>query len=224
MNESVEEMTRRIAALERIVESMQKALGLTNHPTPRVEFAETRRFTLGDVDPGTIADALRKANIRRGDSVTLDKGDAVDPTLTTDPNDPRLGHGVDDKQQPQNEVYLVLSEEERAKGFVRPVRRSYKHVGLRPRVFHMLTEGGREKWKDYGYVAFGADDNGQPEYYTQRVLESAGCGTVTTMGLALAETYAVNPNFYGATYCCGCSKHLPIGEFVWEGTTERVGS
>ena len=28
----------------------------------------------------------------------------------------------------QQEKYLVLSEEERAKGFVRPVRRAYKHL------------------------------------------------------------------------------------------------
>lgn len=47
--------------------------------------------------------------------------------LTTDPNDPRLGHGVDETPVPQNEVYLVLSEEERAKGFVRPYRDSYIH-------------------------------------------------------------------------------------------------
>ncbi len=48
--------------------------------------------------------------------------------LTTDPHDPRLGHGVDTGPTPQHEVYLVLSEEERAKGFIRPLRRSYIHV------------------------------------------------------------------------------------------------
>src|SRR6266536_5628126 len=47
---------------------------------------------------------------------------------TNDPTDPRLTHGADDQPVPQAEVYLVLSEEERAKGFVRPVRRSYKHL------------------------------------------------------------------------------------------------
>jgi hypothetical protein len=47
--------------------------------------------------------------------------------LTTDPNDPRLGHGVDDKPVPQQEVYLVLSEDERKKGFVRPYRNKYVH-------------------------------------------------------------------------------------------------
>jgi hypothetical protein len=49
--------------------------------------------------------------------------------LTTDPNDPRLTHGPDeDRRVPQADVYLVLSDEERAKGFVRPVRDSYRHL------------------------------------------------------------------------------------------------
>lgn len=47
--------------------------------------------------------------------------------LTTDPKDPRLGHGVDNEPRPQQEVYLVLSEEERAKGFIRPYRDRYIH-------------------------------------------------------------------------------------------------
>jgi hypothetical protein len=86
-------------------------------------------------------------------------------------------------------VYLVLSAEERAKGFIRPVRRSYRHQ--------------------------------DPE-----------CGAVTTMGQALAETYARQPGFYGATYCAGCRMHRPVGtegEFTWmspagEDTTELVGA
>jgi len=44
--------------------------------------------------------------------------------LTTDQNDPQLKERRGDGQQA---VYLVLSEEELAKGFVRPVRRSYIH-------------------------------------------------------------------------------------------------
>jgi hypothetical protein len=47
--------------------------------------------------------------------------------LTTDPTDPRLGYGSDETPRPQQEVYLVLSAEERAKGFIRPVRRTYLH-------------------------------------------------------------------------------------------------
>jgi hypothetical protein len=49
-------------------------------------------------------------------------------SLTTDPNDPRLGHGSDNEPKDQNETYLVLSEEERAKGWVRPYRDTYRHV------------------------------------------------------------------------------------------------
>lgn len=47
--------------------------------------------------------------------------------LTTDPNDPRLGHGADESPVPQQQVYLILSEEERKKGFVRPYRDAYVH-------------------------------------------------------------------------------------------------
>ncbi len=47
--------------------------------------------------------------------------------LTSDPNDPRLKHGSDDSPVPQSDAYIVLSEEERAKGFVRPVRDTYVH-------------------------------------------------------------------------------------------------
>lgn len=45
-------------------------------------------------------------------------------SIVTDPNDPRLNKIGSDGQQ---EAYLVLSEEERRKGFVRPIRRKYVH-------------------------------------------------------------------------------------------------
>lgn len=48
---------------------------------------------------------------------------------TDDPNDPRLTHYTGpEKPGPQAEVYLVLSEEERKKNFVRPMRREYFHA------------------------------------------------------------------------------------------------
>lgn len=49
-------------------------------------------------------------------------------SLTDDPNDPALTHGSDTEPVGQASKYLVLSEEERAKGFVRPLRRAYIHV------------------------------------------------------------------------------------------------
>lgn len=64
--------------------------------------------------------------------------------------------------------YLVLSEEERAKGFVRPLRRSYTHLQ---------------------------------------------CGSSTNMGLALCETYARDPSFYGGTFCASCRTHFPLQSY-----------
>ena len=127
--------------------------------------------------------------------------------------------------------YVVLSAEERAKGFVRPVRRSYRHVGIRPtHPLRPLTAEEVARHAKYGvpYVAFEAYDDGSVtgRFWTQAQLDS-GCGTITTMGEALAETYARDPGFYGATMCVTCRAHFPVGEhgeFVWEGTNEKVGT
>lgn len=161
-------------------------------------------------------------------------------SLTTDPQDPRLTHGVDETPGGMAPVYLVLSEEERAKGFKRPVLRSYKHVGIPgPRwPLRDLTEAEHERYDRFGYVkyeAYPADDHpATGRYWTQADLDKVGkgCGTVTTMGQAIAETYARQPSFYGATYCCGCRRHLRVGahgEFIWvdqhgRDTEERVGT
>lgn len=102
-------------------------------------------------------------------------------STTSDPSDPRLTRGADNEPVDQAEVYLVLSEAERAAGFTRPVRLSYTHLQ---------------------------------------------CGTVTTMALAIAETYARDPRFYGATFCVYCRTHRPVGpdgEFVWDDGT-KVGT
>jgi hypothetical protein len=101
-------------------------------------------------------------------------------SFTSDREDPRLTHGSDSGPVPQAPVYLVLSEDERAKGFIRPLRRAYVH-------------------RD-------------------------GCGTRTTMALALCETYARQPTFYGSTYCAGCSMHRPVGEFRWDEDGAVVGA
>lgn len=53
------------------------------------------------------------------------------------------------------------------------------------------------------------------------------CGAETTMAQAIAETYAANPSFYGATFCVNCGAHYPVGangEFVWADTDEKVGT
>jgi hypothetical protein len=53
------------------------------------------------------------------------------------------------------------------------------------------------------------------------------CGATTTMAQSIAETYAANPGFYGATFCVRCEAHFPVGangQFVWDGTEEKVGT
>ncbi len=53
------------------------------------------------------------------------------------------------------------------------------------------------------------------------------CGAVTTMGRAIAETYAADPRFYGGTFCVHCGAHFPVGangEFVWDGDGTLVGT
>lgn len=153
-------------------------------------------------------------------------------SLTTDPDDPRLRVTEPSGQQ---QVYLVLSDEERAQGFVRPVRYSYRHVGAPgPRYpLRELTEDEHARYDQYHYVRFEAypedDSPVTGRYWTQAQLDAVGkgCGIVTTMGQAIAETYARNPHFYGGTFCVGCGTHLPVGEqgeFVWDGSGERVGS
>jgi len=144
--------------------------------------------------------------------------------LTTDPQDPDIHKTRSDGQQ---EVYLVLSEDERAKGFMRPVRKSYRHVGIRPGgKTRELTAEEHARYDQFGYVLFEEYEGGSAvtgRFWTQEQLNSS-CGTVTTMGDALAETYARNPKFYNSTFCCGCGKHFPLAEFVWDKDNSPVGS
>jgi hypothetical protein len=109
------------------------------------------------------------------DNSTNSGHEPINPRNSSVPNDEKLPDG-------QHVDHWILSPEERAKGFIRPMRRSYVH----------------EK-----------------------------CGVVTTMSLKIAETYAVEPSFYGQTFCVGCQGYFNVGvsgEFVWDGTKEKVGS
>lgn len=134
----------------------------------------------------------------------------------------------------QYKDYIVLCPDERAKGFVRPVRNSYQHVG---RSVCAETVPGQTlnlgSPRDVCSLSFGHEgDHTGPFFRTtqaeqSRLLQShrkGGCGVVTKMGQDLSETYARDPKFYGATFCVGCNRHVPVGEFVWDGTDETVGS
>lgn len=154
---------------------------------------------------------------------------------TSDPNDPRLTRGVDDEPVPMADAYLVLSDKERAQGFVRPVRYAYVHVGPPGPQYPVrdLTAEEEQRFGGNGYVKYEEYPEEHPSlgrFWTQEQLDAVGkgCGSVTTMGGAIAETYARNPTFYGATFCVRCSMHRPVGqhgEFIWDdGSGERVGT
>lgn len=114
--------------------------------------------------------AAEDARRRMAESITVDRSAVV---LTN--GSPVTPDHRELTTSGQQKAYVILSDEERAKGFVRPVRRTYLHVA---------------------------------------------CGTTTTMGRAIAETYARDPKFYGGTFCCGCGKHFPlviddVPQFTW---------
>lgn len=102
-------------------------------------------------------------------------------TTLTDGSPVTPDHREIDPATGQQKGYVVLSAEERAKGFVRPYRDAYRHQT---------------------------------------------CGKITTMGRALAETYAREPTFYSGTFCAECRSHFPVGadgEFTWYEMDGREG-
>lgn len=146
----------------------------------REELHEAIRALAVTGDPSSVGPATLEARraIERAAIPPVDR----DARTLTDGSPVTPDHREIDPASGQQRAYVVLSAEERAKGFVRPVRRSYVH---------------------------------------------AKCGVVTTMGQALAETYARDPGFYSGTFCVGCRAHFPVGadgEFTWDGTTEKVGT
>ena len=155
---------------------------------------------------------------------------------TTDGQPPRPGFERASAPAPinpstgQHEAYWVLSDEERAKGFVRPVRDTYRHVGRR--VCGKLVSldvplpAGKVAWicmlephgseEECGHLAQSASASELERVYATGLF--GGCGTTTSMGRKLAETYARDFRFYSQTFCVTCRGRFPVGEsgeFVW---------
>lgn len=213
----------RIAALERRVAELERNPSELPRLGPRPpDAAEVKRQT------DRFVDAVKKA---------IDEADAEPKICTTSGEPVAKVRAEQTESTGQHKAYVVLCEEERAKGFVRPYRDRYKHVGVQPTYQladltpEQVERFGAATLSALGYVKFEAYPPGSPEtagggngrYWTKLQLRG-GCGTVTTMGRALSETYARDPKFYGATFCIGCNKHLPVGEFVWSADGEEVGS
>lgn len=136
--------------------------------------------------------------------------------------------GEIDPETGQHTEYWILSDEERAKGFVRPVRRSYLHVGIRPKYpLRELTEEEHERYDKFGYLFYEKYPDGEGclgRFWSEKMMNSGCGGSMTTMSQRIAETYARDPSFYGSTMCVHCGSHFPVEEFVWARTNERVGS
>ena len=162
-------------------------------------------------------------------------------TLSGRPPEPGMEHGrapapaMIDPSTGMHGDYWVLSEEERAKGFVRGVLTTYRHIGPPgpSGALRDLTPEEAERHAQSKYVKFEAYDpphgSVTGRYWTQPQLDAAakgGCGTDTTMNRAIAETYARNPKFYGATFCARCGAHFPVGlkgEFAWVFRNGEIG-
>lgn len=201
----------------------------------RVDVLERERWTgsprLGPKPPTDQETAATTERIRQAVEKALDPKGQVMCTTSGAPVDQVRAEQTE--KTGQHQAYIVLCEEERRKGFVRPYRDSYQHVGVRPKYpTRELTAVEHECYDQLGYVSFEAypadseESNGGSStgrYWTSQQLNS-GCSTVTTMGRALSETYARDPKFYGATFCVKCNKHLPVAEFVWTADGQRVGS
>jgi hypothetical protein len=149
--------------IEERLNSIEKRLAKLEHPNDEDEM-EHQRVDAMDAIKVVLEGAVPVDRSAR----TLTDGSPVTPD-----------HREIDPTTGMQKGYVVLSAEERAKGFVRPLRRSYKH----------------DK-----------------------------CGATTTMGLALCETYARDPGFYGGTFCATCRGHYPLGQFTWTEDGQPVGS
>lgn len=160
------------------------------------------------------------------------KGDApVNPDDAPVPNSAT-------RQDGQHVDHWVMCPGEIIKaGFKRPVRLKYRHDGP-PGPKYSLRELTAEEREQYPfessrYVKYEAYPESEApklgRFWTYEDIHRIGngCGTVTSMPQAIAETYAANPGYYGSTFCCGCGKYLPVGargEFAWDGTNDRVGT
>jgi hypothetical protein len=218
MSDELKLILDRLDALEKRVE------GLDNRTVGQVRF--------GPREP-TIEETAARARKFASEVIGAEIVQPVDRSqICLTDGEPITEDHRDLKDNGQQKGYVVLTEQERRKGFVRPVRDSYNHAGKPGPQYPLrdLTEDERKRYSQFGYMKFEAyppdDSPVTGKYWTQRDLDriGSGCGSTTTMGRALAETYARDPTFYSGTFCVHCARHFPVDEFVWSGTSKRVGS
>ena len=189
-------------------------LNLPHDMTGHIVFSPMQARALADVlvRQASEAEAAHQATLEAARIATLPPVDRSKICTTTGAPADQV-RAEQTEETGQHKGYIVLCAEERAKGFARPYRDSYKHVGK--------LEGCANYQRPDGVMGGACLNCWHPQPDHVRV---GGCGTVTTMGRALSETYARDPKFYGATFCCGCNRHLPVAEFVWTADRQEVGS
>ena len=79
---------------------------------------------------GALDIALEFRHLFATGTSTMSTHITMEPAVRTtiDPDDPQLTHDPDTELWGQTEVYPILSDAERAKDFVRPLRESYRHI------------------------------------------------------------------------------------------------
>lgn len=139
-------------------------------------------------------------------------------------------HTVIDPATGMQRGYVVLSPEERARGFVKPVRTGYVHAGrrvcgatLRPYESELYGPGAKiictalpDHAGEHGGEGLESVATRVEVTRVNHVRRYKGCGGATVMKRDLAETYARDPRFYSGTFCATCRHHFPLGEFEWQ--------
>lgn len=131
-----------------------------------------------ETDVTEAMEGLERAQRYRAEQLPVDR--AAQQLVSGAPVPADRSH-TEIKDNGQQRDYVVLSQDERSKGFVRPYRDAYRHLK---------------------------------------------CGSITTMGRSIAETYARDPDFYNGTFCTTCRGYFPVGEdgeFTWYEMDGREG-
>jgi hypothetical protein len=232
----LQDAEKRIQELEKQVQELGKrAVALESLTNQFITLVPNPSWIRDEDNINRIVDNVRES-MRKLGVKPWDETPPVDRSATILTN----GDPVDDAHrelQPngQQKAYVVLTPEERRKGFVRPVLRTYTHVGPKiPGNLRDLTEEEHQRYDQHGYVKYQSYTNEEREkrggsvvgrFWTQSMLDAKGCGQDTTMSQDIAETFARDPGFYsGGGFCCTCRRHVPNEELVWKGTDEQVGS
>jgi len=155
----------------------------------RVDVLERERWTgpprLGPKQPTDEETAAATERIAKAVEKALDSKGQVMCTTSGEP----VGkvRAEQTEQAGQHRAYIVLCEEERRKGFVRPYRDAYKHVGPKICGLHVGPDGAKVCYMDPGHQGdCGVATGSRPQV----------CQTVTTMGSEQIGAHWPLPNVW----------------------------